>query len=208
VCFFTLISGIVNLIGASVPACCRRSAGCLFNFSITSALSLVVRFIVAIILGVTLESFNQDLDDYDTCISRKLHSKYDCSKKYINGLTRKSQETVNTYCMICLVVTALWLLVSLVGLVFGCRGFQVEKLFVGQEQQQQHKSTTKPVKDVKPEKPTTTTTTVPSTNKDEKTLKPTTTATTTTPSPVKNVKPEKPTTTASSSEKPSRRKWW
>mmetsp|Transcript_17056 Transcript_17056/g.22122 ORF Transcript_17056/g.22122 Transcript_17056/m.22122 type:complete len:116 (-) Transcript_17056:14-361(-) len=53
-CFFTLCGGIANLFGASFPTCCQKNAKALCNMAITSGISLVLRVIVAAVLGAEI----------------------------------------------------------------------------------------------------------------------------------------------------------
>mmetsp|Transcript_52249 Transcript_52249/g.67003 ORF Transcript_52249/g.67003 Transcript_52249/m.67003 type:complete len:211 (-) Transcript_52249:167-799(-) len=129
-CFFTLVSGIANLVGASVPTCCQKTSAALCNFTITSGVSLILRIIVAIVLIMEIVKWNEKLEDFEDCYDKykgTYNAKHYCSNKYIHGFTPKSVRYLVRMITTCLVLACIWLLVSLVGFVFGYKGKVAEE---------------------------------------------------------------------------------
>lgn len=112
-CILILAGGIANFIG-SIISCCKKSMCGLVTFTVTSYISLILRVVAMIVIGIVTKTVNEycetDHDD-DT------FDKDDCE-----SLTNKVLELLTT----ALVIIAIWLLVSLSGAVLGTRGTLVE----------------------------------------------------------------------------------
>ena len=69
-CCTVFISGIANLVGSSVPACCKSNKCNNIVFGTTGTISFVIRLIALIIFSASLHQWQSDLDDSDACKSK------------------------------------------------------------------------------------------------------------------------------------------
>lgn len=113
VCILILAGGIANFVGGIV-SCCKKSMCGLITFTVTSWISLILRIVAMIVIGMvtkTIDEYCETEHDDDTW------DKSDCEE---------ATDYVLQYMATALVIVGIWLIVSLAGAVLGTRGVMVE----------------------------------------------------------------------------------
>ena len=146
-CCTVFISGIANLVGSSVPACCKSNKCNNIVFGTTGTISFVIRLIALIIFSASLHQWQSDLDDSDACKSKcgssasantptpaptTWYEKADykscgdvCEEKCFLEECKINREVVKGLWWI-IVITGIWMIVSLISLVAGFRACKKE----------------------------------------------------------------------------------
>jgi len=129
ICILILLGGIANFVG-SIVAVCKKSMCGLVTFVVTSWISLILRILAMVIIGVMTQRLDvyceENADDGST-------------KTYYYGDTVVTQDddgnmdtceaitdAILGYFATALVIIGIWLIVSLAGAVLGTRGVLVE----------------------------------------------------------------------------------
>jgi len=129
-CFWTSLFGWNNIIGASLPSCCRRDAcGLRFMFA-TSSGALVGRIVVAAGIAAFLHRMHEKEDEYDKCMDKLRGSEDNTAEdkcdEHLVGSNRHNDDALIGWLTFSLVVAMVYTTVSLVGMYYGWVGFQAE----------------------------------------------------------------------------------
>jgi len=136
VCFCMLISGVVNVTGASAPACCKSEKIQNMVFGITGIVSLVFRIIAVIYLSIVASQWEQIIDDSEACQDEQEEA--NCDYWNDDGICGEDcQEDCYAYTCdnddawlnalkVIIGVTAIWIIFSILGIVCGFRACVAE----------------------------------------------------------------------------------
>jgi len=129
-CFWTSLFGWNNIVGASVPSCCRRDhCGLKVLFS-TSTGALVGRIVVVAGIAAFLHRMHEKETEYDECLENSLddddlEAKDECNHHLV-GKNRYNDDELIFWLTVSLVIASIYTLVSLVGMYYGWTGAEAE----------------------------------------------------------------------------------
>lgn len=129
-CFWTSLFGWNNIVGASLPSCCRRDACGLQAMFATSSGALVGRIVVAAGIAAFLHRMHEKEDEYDKCMDKLRGSDENTAEdncdEHLVGSNRHNDDTLIGWLTFSLVVAMVYTTVSLVGMHYGWVGYRAE----------------------------------------------------------------------------------
>eukprot|EP00613_Pedinella_sp_CCMP2098_P025667 CAMPEP_0171701936 /NCGR_PEP_ID=MMETSP0991-20121206/11328_1 /TAXON_ID=483369 /ORGANISM="non described non described, Strain CCMP2098" /LENGTH=233 /DNA_ID=CAMNT_0012291245 /DNA_START=77 /DNA_END=778 /DNA_ORIENTATION=+ len=126
---FVLMSGWGGIFGASAPSCCGKTAK---NLKILAAMSVVaffVRGLVVAVLSASISELNAEKEAYEKCIKNKgKEFEAYCEDEHLAGkhMNIELQKAIIEWLTFALIITLIWITVSMVGAYFGKKGADAE----------------------------------------------------------------------------------
>jgi len=141
-CVFVILVGWVNIVGSSVPACCRKDACGFTTMAVTSIIALLGRVIMVAVFSIWIGALNTGLENYDKCMKKcdeatddATHpfddDEYYCDLECDDELEFTTSRDVDEFFIfnltVALVMAGIWTIVAIIGAVCGIRGCRAEK---------------------------------------------------------------------------------
>jgi len=141
-CFFIVLVGWVNIIGSSVPACCKKDCCGFGTMAVTSFTALLGRIIMVAVFSIWVHRLNTGLEDYDKCMKKcdeatddatylfgddEYYCDLECDDELGFTTSRDVDEFFIFHLTIALVMAGIWTIVAIIGAVCGLKGCLAEK---------------------------------------------------------------------------------
>ena len=118
--------------GSSVPMCCKSNKCQNLTYGTTASITIVLRVIAIIIFSMALTKCQDNVDSYDSCLkdcyedTDENYCERTCENSELTWDDRESEIALIKSLKAIVIITGIWLFVSLVGAVCGFRACSAE----------------------------------------------------------------------------------
>jgi len=128
--FCAVTSGWYGLFTSAMSVCSsnKKKSILLNTMGVGMLWSLFLRLAMITILTIYVHKFRLETEDYDACVERLEDHEQDkeCNDK-LTATDNENQDTLEFWFRFCLVITVIWTMVSITGIVAGYTGGKAEK---------------------------------------------------------------------------------